>query len=128
KAVVHATYGDFLIASSIDTYVLRPGGRVTLTVRAVDYVGTPPASRRIEISVGRRQRNANWDSAEGVMVVQHAEVTTDAEGRATWTFTMPSGPGDYRIRASADANGRMVRDDSFVWVSGAFQSTTEDYG
>src|SRR4029453_8362004 len=64
KAVVHATYGDFLIASSIDAYVLRPGGRVTLTVRAVDYVGNPQASRRIEIAVGRRQRNANWDSAE----------------------------------------------------------------
>jgi len=128
KAVVHATYGTFLIASSVDAYVLGPGGTITLTVRAVDYVGNPQANHRVEISVGRRQPNANWDSAEGVMVIQRAAVTTDGDGRATWTFTTPSAPGDYRIRASADANGRMVRDDSFVWVSGAFQSTSEDYG
>ncbi len=128
KAVVHATYGDFLVASSVNDYVLRPGATTTVTIRAVDYAGNPQASRHVAIEAGRRQPNANWDSADGVLVVQRGEVTTDADGRATWTFTAPGAPGDYRIRASADANGRMVRDDSFVWVSGAFQSTTEDYG
>jgi alpha-2-macroglobulin len=128
KAVINATYGTFLIASSVEDYVLRPGATTTVTIRAVDYVGAVQPNQRVEIAVGRRQPNGNWDSADGVLIVERAEVTTDAEGRATWTFTAPSAPGDYRMRASADVNGRMVKDDTFVWVSGALQSTSEDYG
>ncbi len=128
KAVVNATYGSFLIASTVQDYVLRPGAATTLTVRAVDYVGNPQPTQRVAIEVGRRQPNGNWDSAEGVLVVERAEVTTDADGRAAWTFTAPNAPGDYRLRASAKANGRRVKDESFVWVSGTVQSTSEDYG
>ncbi len=128
KAVVHATYGSFLMAMTIDDYVLRPGASTPVTVRAVDYLGTPQPSRRVEIAVGRRQPDAAWDSEGGVLVLERAEVSTDADGRATWTFKAPAAPGDYRIRASADANGRTVHDDTFVWVAGPQQSTGEDYG
>lgn len=129
KAIVNATYGDFLIASSVDAYVIGPGGTITLTVRAVDYTGNPQANRRVDIAVGRRLPNASWDAADGVTVVQQGQITTDASGRGTWTFSTPNVPGDYRVRASADANGRIVRDDSFIWVSGAYQPSTDDaYG
>ncbi len=41
---------------------------------------------------------------------------------------MPSAPGDYRVRASAQSGGRTVADDSYLWVPGAQQLTEDDYG
>ena len=69
KAVINATYGTFLIASSVQDYVLRPGATTTVTIRAVDYVGAVQPNQRVEIAVGRRQPNGNWDSADGVLIV-----------------------------------------------------------
>ena len=45
NTLAHATFGTFLVAASIDTYVARPGGTVTLSVRAVSYTGVPQAPR-----------------------------------------------------------------------------------
>ena len=46
NTLAHATVGTFLVAASIDTYVARPGGTVTLSVRAVSYTGVPQAATR----------------------------------------------------------------------------------
>ena len=126
--LAHATYGAFLVAASIDTYVARPGGTVTLAVRAVSYTGVPQAATPIRVAVLARTANARWDDEGGTREVTTATVTTDAEGRAAWTVPVPQTPGDYRVRASAQSGARTVADDSYLWVPGAQQRTDEDYG
>jgi hypothetical protein len=126
--LAHATYGAFLVAASIDTYVARPGGAVTLAVRAVSYTGVPQAATPIRVAVLARTANARWDDEGGTREVTTATVTTDADGRAAWTVPVPQTPGDYRVRASAQSGARTIADDSYLWVPGAQQRTDEDYG
>ena len=128
NTLAHATFGTFLVAASIDTYVARPGGTVTLAVRAVSYTGVPQAATRIRVAVLARTANMSWGDEGGTREVTTATVTTDADGRASWTVPVPSAPGDYRVRASAQSGGRTIADDSYLWVPGAQQLTEDDYG
>lgn len=125
NTLAHATYGTFLVAASVDTYVARPGGTVTLSVRAVSYTGVPQAATPIRVAVLARTANARWDDEGGTREVTTATVTTDADGRAAWTVPVPTMPGDYRVRASAQSGARTVADDRYLWVPGA-QRTDED--
>jgi alpha-2-macroglobulin len=128
NALAHATVGTFLIAASIDTYVARPGGTVTMSLRAVSYTGVPQASTRVRVAVLARSPNARWDDEGGTREVTTAMVTTDTEGRASWTVPVPRVAGDYRVRASAQSGGRTIADDSYLWVPGPQERTDEDYG
>lgn len=128
NTLAHATFGTFLIAASIDTYVARPGGTVTLSVRAVSYTGVPQPASRIRVAVLARTPNARWDDKGGTREVTTATVTTDADGRASWRVPVPPAPGDYRVRASAQSNGRTIADDSYLWVTGVQEPTEQDYG
>ena len=127
STVAHATVGTFLIAGSIDTYVATPGGTVTLSLRAVSYTGAPQAAT-IRVAVLARAPNARWDEDGGTREVTASTVTTDAEGRASWAVPVPSTPGDYRVRATAESSGRTIVDDSYLWVPGAQERTDDDYG
>lgn len=124
--LAHATVGTFMVAASIDTYVARPGGTVTLSIRAVSYTGVPRAAESIGVAVLARNPNAGWDDQAGTRVVATATVTTDADGRAAWTVPVPSAPGDYRVRASAQSEGRAIADDSYLWVPGVQEQTEHD--
>lgn len=127
--IAHATVGTFLIAATVDTYVARPGGTATLSLRAVRYTGEPQANTTVRVAVLARQPNRGWDEAGGTREVSFGTVTTDASGRATWAILVPREAGDYRIRAAAEANGRQVVDDSYLWVPGPREmSAQEDYG
>ncbi len=117
-AVVHATYGAFLLAVRSDDYVIRPGASTTLALRAVDYAGAPQAGRDVHVTVGTRVQGRNWNDDGGVRVVARDAVTTDADGRAPWTFTAPAAPGEYRIRFEADSGGRTVTADAYLWIPG----------
>ncbi len=128
RAVVHATVGTFLIAASLDAYVAKPGSTATLSIRAVSYLGEPQAGATVRLAVLARKPNARWDEADSTTEVSSGTVTTDAEGRATWSVPVPRVPGDYRIRASADSGGRAVTDDTYLWVPGVQEQTGEDVG
>ena len=90
NTLAHATFGTFLVAASIDTYVARPGGTVTLSVRAVSYTGVPQAATRIRVAVLARTPNMSWGDEGGTREVPTATVTTDADGRASWKVPVPS--------------------------------------
>jgi uncharacterized protein YfaS (alpha-2-macroglobulin family) len=128
-AVAHATVGTFLIAATVDTYVARPGGTATLSLRAVRYTGEPQPATPVRVSVMARVPNRRWDEEGGTREVASSTVTTDASGRATWAIPVPREAGDYRIRAAAEANGRQIVDDSYLWVPGSREmSAQEDSG
>ena len=123
----NATYGSFLLATTIDQYVVRGGASATLRIRAVDYLGAPEADRPVKIAVAIRVPGKGWDDAGGSQVVSAGEARTDANGLATWTFTAPLVPADYRIRASADTDDRTVHDDTYLWVPGPQQVNDDQY-
>jgi alpha-2-macroglobulin len=124
---VNATYGSFLIASTVDQYVVKSGATTTVDIRAVDYFGAPVANHDVKIAVASRVPSKSWDDEGGTLAVATSTVKTDAEGRAQWTFTAPATPADYRIRVTAETDDRPVHDDTFVWVPGAHQTSEEDY-
>ena len=127
--IAHATAGPFFIAASVDTYVARPGGTATLSVRSVRYTGEPEPNMRVRVAVLAREPNRGWDEDGGTREVSSGTVTTDAAGRATWTIPVPTVAGDYRLRAAAEAGGRQILDDSYLWVPGPREMTAEeDYG
>jgi len=77
-----------------------------LNIRAIDYLGAPQAGKTVAASLEYRGPSGNWRDGESVAAVARATVTTDADGRATWTTTMPQAAGDYRLRAETTAGGR----------------------
>ena len=50
NTVVHATFGQFLVATSLDRFLYRPGGSCYASIRVVDYSGS-------------RRRDAGWPIA-----------------------------------------------------------------
>lgn len=116
RGSVIGTYGDFLIASSLDRYIYRPGDSATVRIRAVDYTGAPRANVPLSTALERVRWSGNSRRTESIATGQ---VTTDAEGRASWTVAIPGdASGGYRIRVTAPSAGRTVQDESALWVSG----------
>ena len=124
---VNATYGTFLVASTIDQDVVRGGAHATLNIRAVDYLGAPVPNHDLTIAVATRVPGKRWDDQAGAQVVSTGHATTDTEGRAQWMFTAPLTASDYRIRVSAETDDRTVHDDTFVWVPGPREVTGDYY-
>ena len=116
--IVHATYGSFLIASSVDHYVVKPGQPAVVSIRAVDYLGGQKPDQVVTVVVEARVPGKQWDDEGGVRTVAQGQVKTDAQGQATYTLTAPAAPGEYRIRVSSADDDRIVRDDSYLWVPG----------
>jgi uncharacterized protein YfaS (alpha-2-macroglobulin family) len=128
STIVHGTYGPFMVIAGTDEYVKRPGSQATLSVRTVDYAGAPVAGCAVNVWLESRT-GTTWTDPSSLVVLSRSVVTTDAEGRATWSTTVPSPPGDYRFRASVSVGGRAVHDEAYVWVPGALTQTEEpDYG
>jgi uncharacterized protein YfaS (alpha-2-macroglobulin family) len=128
NSIVHGTYGPFMVVAGTDEYVKRPGSQATLSVRTIDYSGTPVAGRAVNVWLESRTAGT-WRDASSVVVLARGVVTTDAEGRASWTTTMPSPPGDYRFRAAVTVDGRALQDEAYVWVPGNLTRGEElDYG
>ena len=49
SALVHATYGPFMVVATGDEYVKRPGEQATLSIRALDYAGTPQSGKTVHV-------------------------------------------------------------------------------
>ncbi len=128
SAIVHGTYGPFMVLARTDAYVKRAGSRATLSVRTIDYTGAPVGGRTVNVWLESRT-SGSWRDAGSLVVLSRGVVTTDAEGRASWTTTMPSPPGDYRFRASVNVGDRAIGDEAYVWVPGRLTQTEDrDYG
>jgi hypothetical protein len=126
NTVVHATHGPFLLVATQDEYVKAPGAAATLNVRAVDYAGNPQKGRVVSTVLEFGGRYADWRRVEAIAIVARGTVTTDESGRATWSTTVPSEPGAYRLRATATADGREISDSAYLWVPGPAQVDVHD--
>lgn len=125
NTIVHATYGRFMLVASADSYMYQPGGQATISVRAVDYLGTTQPNVGVTVALERLiYDQGRWEKPRTV-VVSSGNVTADGEGRASWTVTLPKEPGNYRFRAESPSDGRMVSDTSFVWISGRFTEASQ---
>lgn len=121
-ALAHATFGRFLLTASADQYLYRRGARATLSVRAIDYTGSPQST--VAVNVWLEQ--LIYEQGRGIeraTIVDQSVVWTDPEGRASWTTTIPPVGGSYRLRASAPDGDRLLQAQAYIWVPGA---TTEE--
>jgi uncharacterized protein YfaS (alpha-2-macroglobulin family) len=126
STVVNATYGTFLLVANPEQYVIGTNASTVLRIRAVDYLGAPQPGLPVKVTVTTRVPGRYWTDDNSTQVVTTADVTTDGDGRAAWTFKAAAA-GEYRIRVSAQSDDRTIHDDTFVWVPGS-TFTTEDYG
>ncbi len=119
SAIVHATVGRFMLVARPESYAFRAGGPAAISVRAVDYAGAvQPGVRVLAVLERLVYEQGHWEKPV-VTPIAEGSLTTDADGRAAWSVTLPREPGNYRFRVSADADGRTVTDTAYAWVSGS---------
>jgi uncharacterized protein YfaS (alpha-2-macroglobulin family) len=121
RGSVVGTWGDFLLAASLDRYIYRAGDTAEVRVRAVDYQGKPRANVAVDVAFER----ITWPEGGGereTTRISSASVQTDAEGRASWKAAIPAGHGSFRFRVSTRTQGRTIEDEASLWVAGASAS------
>ena len=118
NTIVHATFGRFMLVAKTDNYAYSAGGQATVSVKAVDYVGVVQPDTRVIVALERLTYDqGRWEKPRTTRLGEGV-VTTDADGRATWTVTLPGQAGSYQFRAEASSEGRVVSDTAFAWVAG----------
>lgn len=127
RTVVHATYGSFLIAAQATRAIHRPGERVQLSIRAVDYTGAPQANVAVSAALELLEYKSGYYSEPEATTVDTQRATTDATGSAMATVTLPNRPGNFRVRVTATSADREIKDDVWLWVPGPTE-TTDDTG
>jgi uncharacterized protein YfaS (alpha-2-macroglobulin family) len=125
RAIVHATYGSFLLSAETAEMVHRGGSPAQVSVRAVDYVGTPQPNVPLTLVLEElRYRSGYYNEPEiTALATQHA--ATDAAGRGVASFTLPNRHGNFRVRVTAPSGDRQVQDLVFLWVAGPGESTDD---
>jgi hypothetical protein len=118
NTTVHATYGRFMLVARADSYAYRPGNQAAVSITAVDYVGAVQPNVKVSAALERLTYDqGRWDKPR-VTRVAEGSVTTNADGRASWTTTLPTEPGRYRFRVDTASDGRVVADEAAVWIFG----------
>ena len=129
NTVVHATRGTFLVSAQTDRSVFRPGSAAPVSVRAVDYLGMPRAGVPVTLDLEKLDYAQGYYNAPTATRISSATVTTDVEGRATATITLPPGhSGSFRVTVKAIENGRELTDQTWLWVPGSQDTAVEDEG
>ena len=121
KGSLVGTWGDFLLAASLDRYIYRSGDSAEVRIRAVDYLGRARANVAVDVVLER----ITWPERGGereMTRITGASVQTDADGRASWKAVIPTGQGSFRFQVSARTQGRTIADEASLWVSGAGES------
>jgi uncharacterized protein YfaS (alpha-2-macroglobulin family) len=123
STIVHATYGRFMVIARVGQYLYAPRAPATLNVRAIDYAGQSQAGVPVNVWLEHMVLGGGVRTARKVA---ESMVTTDAEGRASWTTPMPAAGGSYRFQASARSESRAVKDEAWVWVPGREETIRAD--
>lgn len=124
-AVIVATYGRFMVIADSDRYVYAQGAAATFRIRAIDYTGAPQGNARVHVNLERVDYSDSYENPTVTGVTQ-GDVTTDTDGRAAWSVTMPNTSGSYRVTASAASDDRTVKDMTSVYVPGFGNGDTDD--
>ncbi len=113
SASVIATRGMFDLQMDLSSWVVAPGGKVRVNVRAVDYDDNPVANQSIELFTAKETYDDLGKSQ--MTTLQKGEVRTDSAGKATWTFTA-SRSGDISVIATAiDSMRNKIARRDYVW-------------
>jgi alpha-2-macroglobulin len=124
--IVHATYGRFMVVARADNFAYRPGSQATVSIRTIGYDGVPQGQIAATVALERlTYEPGKWDHPN-VTPVGQGTVTTDADGRAAWSATIPGEAGSYRFRAQINVDGRAVSETDTIWVSGRTDAAEED--
>jgi uncharacterized protein YfaS (alpha-2-macroglobulin family) len=121
NTIVHATYANFLLTADVDRYLYAPGSAAEMRLRAVDYVGNPQAGRKVNVWLEKVQYEERGQPK--VTKITESVVDTDTDGRASWAFTFPNEPGNYRLRGMVQAGDRAVQCQVSAWVPGRTVTT-----
>lgn len=124
--IVHK--GEFYVGVAPEQYVATAGEESQINVITVDWDSQPVPNTEVEIEIVEREwfsvqeEDANgrttWTYDYEETTVATGTVTTDENGRATYSFTPPVG-GIYKINARArDDAGNTVISSAFMWVAG----------
>jgi uncharacterized protein YfaS (alpha-2-macroglobulin family) len=116
-----ATRGPFYVNAQPGKYVYGPGESARVQVETKDYEGgaAPNVAFRLEVAPYA------WGSKEKdqpVLLTRQGQ--TGSDGRTSVDFPAPAS-GSYHVRVIASANGREIRDTTWLWISGAYSSQGE---
>lgn len=128
RASVTVHKGEFYIGVQPDSYVGQVGQETVANFIAVDWEGSPLPNQTIAVEVVERRwfsvqeqddsGRTTWSYDVEEIPLTEGMVTTDANGRATFTFVPPNG-GIFKVRAvSTDANSRPIISAATTWVVG----------
>ncbi|MBK7929016.1 MAG: alpha-2-macroglobulin [Bryobacterales bacterium] len=111
---VIATVGSYFLNARPAKYVFAPNEPVELVVEAKDYDGNAVPNVTFQVALGKQNyRERKFESFNTTT----GRTGADGVGRVT----MPGRGGSLLARVTSQTpEGRTVKDDSYVWVSGSF--------
>ncbi|MBK8541468.1 MAG: Ig-like domain-containing protein [Ardenticatenia bacterium] len=126
SAVVHKS--GLYLGLQPQEYIGKAGEPLGFNVIALDPDSHPVAGGKVDLafyqrtwySVQEKREDGEfyWTSHYTDTLVTKSQVTADAEGRATASFTPKTG-GVHRLVATAkDKNGNAARSATYAWISG----------
>jgi len=127
--IVHQ--GDVYLGARPEQYISRAEQEAAVQVIAVDWDSQPVANQEVEYKVVERVWSSvqeqdelgrtiwTWEVEEIALDDAEGTVTTDASGKAAFTFVPPNA-GTYKAYVSTrDSQGNQIKSATFMWVSGS---------
>ncbi|MCW5966097.1 MAG: alpha-2-macroglobulin [Bryobacterales bacterium] len=110
-----ATFGDYHVEIRKSKWVYEPGEEVEFTVRTRRYDGQPVAAN-VTVTLERRE----WQKGQQLRrtPVRSTQVQTGAAGTGTGRLAISESGSMGLVAVSADANGRRIRAEEYLWVAG----------
>lgn len=110
-----STYGDYHVEIRKSKWVYQPGEEAEFTVRTRRYDGSPVAAG-VTVTLERREWKQGTLEKTSVRSMQ---LNTGAGGGSTGRIALGEGGSFGLVASSADANGRRIRGEEFLWVAGS---------
>ncbi|MBZ0306135.1 MAG: Ig-like domain-containing protein, partial [Anaerolineae bacterium] len=128
QVVVHQ--GEVYVGVRAARYISTAGQPATVNMVVVDWESEPVANQEVDYKIVERRWSSvqeedelgrtvwTWEVEELPLEDGEGTVTTDAEGKATMTFTPPLA-GTYKIYAETrDSKGNKILSSTYMWVTG----------
>jgi len=110
-----ATFSNIVVLLEADRYLYKPGDQAVLTVRTLDY-DSKPVSAPVQLFFEGHQ---SWGDRKPSGPFSTTDVTTDSNGLAHYTYTVPNVPW-LTVRANSTyLQHRPATFESYLWVAGA---------
>ena len=126
QVIVHQ--GKFYIGVRPDQYVGQAGQPLKVNLLTVDWHSNPAPNQALHVVYNDHQWNCaleknpdtganTWTCNVKDTELSSQDVTTDANGQASGTFTPPKG-GTYQVKVTGtDTDGHKIASSTIVWVA-----------